>query len=75
MATSVLCRVKNHIDYIYIVLTREYFTDDGLIKWFATFVFKHEIKGLDGYGEGLCPEIKEDMITHWIPLPGPPKEI
>jgi len=73
LSTSVLCWVKNHCQFISVVLSRELTTHDGLYSWVATFAFKHNIEGMEGYKEPIFPSVDQSMITHWMPLPEPPK--
>jgi hypothetical protein len=72
MSTSVLCLVKNHVDIICVVLTREYTTHDGIWDWLATFAFK---PGKVGYEDCIFPHVPKDKITHWMTLPEYPHEI
>lgn len=69
LRTSVLCCVKNHVSEIIIVLSREQTTHDGIIEWIATFSFKPP----EEYGEPFFPVIKDELVTHWMPLPEMPK--
>lgn len=67
LSTSVLCRVKNHVDDAFVVLTREQTTHDDIILWLATFVFKSEMAD-----HPIYPAVEDHMVTHWMKLPKGP---
>lgn len=69
--TNVLCNVINSNNCnIQIILTREYKTHDGIECWLANFIFKPADKESDD----MMPEIPDSWVTHWMPLPEPPKD-